>query len=506
MSIADRLSALAGRVAAFAAAPLIEVARSAQRPMQVTRAPAAVRERLYNRDALFGVTTYTAGTIPSWISTYPMTELTPQKIASIQRMVLTTGWMVDKACLDEDMVGQDTHLSAVDFAVRNAVTSKPLTFEAADESDLAQQVAAYTTAMIDGCDGFASAMFELLYGDLAGYSLQEVVYRPDAPVHFNGQTIVGDHPREFSIISNKITRFEVTRDELMVDFGQGQHEPPPEHKFLTYYAPGNFHKRRRGANWQIVWPCMVKNNAIMRMAAVLEVWGLQMPHGIIDEDGWQNETKRAEYLKVVQSIGLMKGAVYAGDMKIEPSPTPANLDIRGMHLAIIDWCNAEISKRRQGSTLTTQLSGTGSYNAAAEHAGVKETFVAMTERALSETVRRWLRACYRLNARALEQAFNAPIARILQVAPRPYWRIDREMTPLDRMKVLDDAVNVLGLTVDEDQAYKEFGLQRARSMKTAIRGKAVAVSEGATLQAPQDLGTPSAAPPRGEAGTGNGEP
>jgi len=504
-TIAERLGAFVARgAAAFGLSPPgVNVGRPFMRPAPLTRSP-VVQERLQSRDALFGVTTYGAGTIPSWISTYPMTELTPAKIKSIHSEVLTIGYMVNKACLDEDMIQQDTHLNAVDAAVRNSVTCKPLTFEPADETELAQLLAAYTTAMMGYTDGFDEACYELLYGNFGGYALQEAVFAPDVPIRFGEVEITADHPRSFANVSNKITRFDPANDELLIDFGGGLYEPPPDHKFLTYVAPGSLHRRRRGSGYQVVWPCMIKNNAIARVAALLEIWGLQMPHGVIDANAWQDETKRNEYIKIVQGIGQFRAAVYADDMEIKSSPTPPNLDARGMHLALIEWCNNEISKRVQGETLTTQLSGTGSYNAAGEHAAVKESFVAMTERALSAAVRRWIRAIFRRNMGAIQRALPFPAHEILRCAPRPYWRIEREMGPMDRMNIYTHAVNDLGLDVDRDQVFKEFGLQRARSAKDTIRGKAVTVADGAATvsatTASAGVDNPKDQPPSGDKG------
>ncbi len=76
----------------------------------------------------------------------------------------------------------------------------------------------------------------------------------------------------------------------------------------------------------------------------------------------------------------------------------------------------------------------------------------------------------------------------------PTWRVMRESTPESRMGLFRAAVNELGLDVDQDQIYREFGLIRSRNPEKKTPGKPVPVPADAatvsTTDAVRGVGNP----------------
>jgi len=463
------------------------------------------QEVLKSKDALFGRTTYQLGPTPSYISTYPGSGLTPERIGAIFNEVLVAGYMLNKACLDEQVLLRDGHMAAVDRSRRVDVVSCDFSLNPADDTDLAQQVADYDEAWLQSVDRFGPAMYELLYANLAGYAVEEAIYEPKA-VKFgtclggkNTHILVeGVHPRQFDWVSNKHTRFDVETDELLLDLGSGSFVGLPEHKFLQHVVPGDFQKRRRGYMYQAIWLHLLKHAAMARWGVVLDIWGIPVPYGIADKTLWQDETRKAEMRQVLINMGLGKPALFTDDFEIVNSPEVSAGDARGMHAALIGWANQEMSKLIQGETLTTELGGVGSYNASETHAKVKESIVSMDERALSDTLRTFIRAVNKLNIGPLSKALGASPEEILRVTPVPYWRIERAVTPQIGLQMINTAVNDLGLEIAAGPVMRRYGFPKARSAKDVIRGKTEIIQKGAVAADTMTAGSGGADNPEPE--------
>jgi hypothetical protein len=507
IGVAARTAAakVAGRLAAFASTPIVPGIGRMRSGVSLTPDPEAQR-RVDSREALYGRVTAQLGPVPSNISTNPNRGLTPERITTIQQQVLTAGWMLDWACLVEDVMLTDSQVRSVHESGSEAVAGSPFTVEPFDGSELARQVADYQQTVLDNMSGWDRAMERLLLGNAGGYALEDVCYEDREvtfPVGEGHATVAAPTPVGLDFVHNKHTRWNLAKgDELELDCGGGFIRPPP-HKFIRYEASGGYQVRRRGWMYPAIWLHLLKANAWARWGVVLDIWGIPVPYGIADPQLWQDEKRRAEMLKALRDYGLGLSALFTNDFEIKSSPASSSpLDARGMHAAIIAAINLELSKLILGSTLTTEISGTGSYNASETHADTKQARVIKWERNLSSCVRDWMRAalrlaCFRIvadgsedgiNPRGLCAALGATPAQILAVCGRPTWRIQREVTPEVRMQLFADGVNELGLDIDEDQPYREFGFARARNPSRRLRGRPVVLAgDGAATSTTEAL-------------------
>lgn len=473
-----------------------------------------------SREALGGRTTYNAGPVPSWISTYAG-GLTAARIRSIHSEVLVTGYMTNKASLDEEILLADAHLHAADSTFRDRITGCSFDVAPSDDTELALHVADYQLAVTGQIDSYQESCRRLLSGNAFGYAIEENVY-DETPKPFRcmigGEEVEvwGHHPRQRQRVSNKHTRWDVQNNELLLDMGRGSFVPLSPHKFTTYECSGSFEPRRNGYLYPGVWLHLIKTNSVARRAVLLEIWGIPVPWGKVRFELWQDLTRRSEYEGILADAGRGKPFLATDDLDIQKAFETSSGDARGMHAALIGWATTEQSKLVLGSSLTQEIGGPGSYALGTVHAETVEIRVANCARRLSESEARWHREFLKLaiyevredgslgdvNPRGLCGVLSTLHKRrvtpeeILSKCGIPYWRIQRDMTPAARMDLYDKAVNNLGLLVDADQPYREFGFRKPRRKSDAVlKGKTQVLAEtdrtapsvGATPPKPQQL-------------------
>lgn len=510
MSLTDRITGkvreiaatAAGQLQAFASAPLIQNVGRASPGVSLTQDTAA-QKVVESREALFGRVATRLGPVPSFVSTHPLRGLTPKRVSSIHNEVMIAGWMLNKACLDEDLLLGDSHLRSQDSSFRDSIVGAPWSIEPADDSELARQVADYQTAVFRNCYGFKKACRRLLYGNLAGYALEEAVYEDRATRFRLGKgyvTVECPTPVDFEWVGNRHTRFNLAAgDQLELDTGGG-HIVPPASKFLRYEANDDFQLRRRGYAYTAIWLSMVKQNAWMRAAVMLDIWGIRGPWGKASKDLWEDKTRLQEMITAIQEWGTGKGVVVTEDFTIEASSSGVTGDIREMHMALISAINAEESKLINASTLTTDPGEHGSYGLSDTHADSKAARVQGSEVNLSDCVAQWMPhalrvACYRINPdgsfgdvnpRGLSAVLGAQPEDVIALSGRPRWRVQREMSPKDRMDLYIKAVNDLGMSLDDEAPYQDFGLKKARDGAEPLKGRTVLVKGGDLATATAD--------------------
>lgn len=458
---------------------------------------------IQSRAALYGRVSTRLGPYGSNISSHPLRGITPARVSSILGTVYTTGLMASWADLCEDVYRYDSEIKTLHQSGTEMVTGAPFTIEPADASDEARAIADYQQSVIDNLTDFDGMSGRLLLGNLQGYSLEEVVYEERTvrfPLRGSLVSVTGPTPVSSDYVHVKHTRWDLSAgDTLELDTSRG-FIAPPTWKFPLYTAPEPYAVRNRGAMTAAVWLSIIKSGAWARWGVTLDTWGLRSVYGFADQALWQDPVRRAEMLAALRDVGLGLPALFTDDFRIEPSPSVADGETHGMFASIVSAIDLELSKLIIGSTLTTGINGTGSYNASETHADTKELRVRGWARNLAGRLRTWLRAALKLvvyeinpdgtygdvSRTGLCAALGIPPERVLALCGRPAWRIQREQTTADRMALYVSAVNDLGLEVDADAAYREFGLPRARHSSKRIPGKPVTLSGDAAATSTSD--------------------
>lgn len=500
---------LGGALGAFAKAePIVGgVGRNPISPYKLQQ-DAAAQRIVESRDALYGRVSTSLGPISSNVSTHPLKGLTPARISSIKEEVLVAGYMTNWACLVEDIFSSDSQIAGLHKSGSEAVTGAPFTVEPApassdEEARQARAIADYQQSVIDGIPSWDRAVEELLLGNAGGYQLSEAVYE-DKTISFSWEghsvQVEAPTPTGFNFVHGKHTRWDIGRGDLLeLDVG-GNFIVPPDHKYITYVASGPFAIRRRGWMNQAAPLAMIKANAWARWSVILDIWGIRAPVGKASQSLYNDPVRRAEMLASLQTYGQGLAALFTDDFDIAPSEGVLDGDSRGMHAALISAINLELAKLILSSILTSEISGTGSYNASDTHADSKQARVLGWERNVSACVREWMRqalklACFKINEdgslgdvnpKGLSARLGMTPERVVALCGRPSWRVQREITPKDRMDLYDAGVNKLGLEIDQDSVYREFGFPKARQDGKRLKGEPVIVAGDAATVSTAD--------------------
>lgn len=494
---------VAGRLGAFAsAAPVIPGVGRNYSGVTLNRDEKAQRI-VESREALYGRVSTALGPVGDNISTHPLKGLTPERVTAILNQVYTIGWMLDWASLTEDVVRYDSEIQTLHKSGCEAITGAPFTVEPVDPSDEARALADYQQAVLEDIGDWPRAVGRLQLGNAQGYALEEALYEERSvrfPFRGSSVEVTGPTPTGFGFIHNKHSRWDLSAgSRLELDTSGGFVTPPPW-KFPIYEASDPYEVRNRGWMPAAVWLALIKSGAWARWGVMLDLWGIRTAYGIADPALWQDERRRTEMVQALRDFGLGKPAIFTDDFKIEASPGVTDGDTRGMHASLISAINLELSKLILGSTLTTEISGTGSYNASETHADTKEARVRGWAQNTSACMRAWMRAALKLviytvnpdgslgdvNPKGICGALGITPERALALCGRPTWRIARESTPESRMNQYKAAVNELGLEIDQDSAYREFGLARARDKSKRIPGKPVVLAGDAAATSTTD--------------------
>ena len=153
----------------------------------------------------------------------------------------------------------------------------------------------------------------MLFGDHAGYAIEEAIYDwRDVSFVSGGQSYSVEAlvPVGFEWVRNVHSRWNLAQgDALELDSRDGFFPVSlTPHKWLTYYAAHDFMVRRRGLNYTNIWLSLIKLNAWARWAATLEIWGLRNPIVKYDPDRWQDDKFKAEIIAQMQAWGGGDGA------------------------------------------------------------------------------------------------------------------------------------------------------------------------------------------------------
>lgn len=502
-TITERVRNLAGRAGhalqtfASAAPPArgFEVL-SPDRPNRDEKQVAALR----SKEALYGRTTYNAGPSHARYSSYPGTGLEPQQIWNLQ-LLRNTGYPQLWTELCEQIIERDGHLGGIFDTRRLSVSEKPFRIHPAYRGDeLSDVLGKIIERVVDRIDSFDQTIEDLLSASAYGYSIAEIVWS-DLPVRVplpdgSAKTVVLAVPSTVEWLHWKHVRFDRFTDEPYLWFTSGEVSLPPN-KFVFHAASGTGLIEKRGFMGACAWLSAAKRWTERDWLIYGKIFGIpnimaQYPDGTEEYD-----LHREKYVQFLKDWGEGIPALLPDDLKVEITREPGGRagDIHG---ALIGWANSEMSKRVHGSTLTVEIGNVGAYAAADTHRDAPYIRTRADARKLAGTLRRDLiRPILSVNREVFAELLGAPPDEIMERIPRCSWRIEREMTPMDRQQVYVSAVNELGLAVDEGQYRDEMGMDPPQAGGQALRGAPIQIGTGGlapSLDASEDGAEPAPKP------------
>lgn len=363
--------------------------------------------------------------------------LTPARLTSILERS-ARGDADDYLTLAEEMEERDPHYASVLGTRKRAVSSLPITVEAASDSAEDQRNAEFIEEMKQRPE-FPHLVEDLLDGLGKGYSAVEIVWKRGA--QWIPEAFEHRDPRWFRF-DEKTGRELRLRDAVDPVFGI----PLPAFKFIV-------HKPRIKSGLQVrsglarlcafSWIC--KAYALKDWLAFAEVFGLPFRLGRYGPGASRDDVNVLK--RAVAAIGSDAAAVLPESMKIEFITGPQVGGGNDLFRVLSDWLDRQMSKAVLGQTSTSdaQSAGLGS-NQANVHNDVRGDIQAADVRDLAATLNRDLvRAAIDLN-------FGPQKA---------YPRICFHVAEPEDLKGLADSLEKLvplGLEVEQSVIRDKFGL------------------------------------------------
>lgn len=461
-----------------------------------------LKTKLRSFPSLLGRTTYGAGPSRTRYSVYPGQGIEPEQIWRLQ-VQRNLGWPDLWCQLTEDMIERDGHLGGIIDTRRQSVTDKPWRLHPAYRGDaLSDVLAKAIERIVDKIEDFDQVQENLLSASAYGYALAEIVWSPMRlripTLDGNGRTQTATIlvPRVIDWVHPKHVRFDRDTDEPYIWYQDGDAEMAPC-KFIFHAAVGTGLIERRGFMSSCNWLSAAKRWSERDWLVYGKIFGIPQILGQYPNGTEEYEQHRETYEQMLQDWGEGIPALLPDDIQVSISREAAGRST-DVHGAIIGWANSEMSKRVLGSTLTVEIGNQGAYAAADTHRDAPYMRTRADAKKLCSTLRRHLFGpIIELNLYTLSAIFGMKPRALLERVPKMSFRIEREMSPVDRQVVYEGAVNQLGLEVDENQYRDEMGLDAPRPGMPALRGAPITVGTGGlapSLDASQD-GVPP--PPKG---------
>lgn len=464
-------------------------------PDRANRDPKVVRQ-ISAREAMFGRISYGAGPMQTRYASVTGAGLEPTTIWNVQ-VQRNNGYPAQWTELCEAIIERDGTLGSVIDTRRFSVVDKPFRVHPARRDELSEALTKIVERIIDQIDSFDQSIEDLLSAPAYGYAVAENVWKEAVKIRVptlkGSETLTLDVPRSIEWIHWKHVRFDRNTDEPYLVLGSGEYSFPNA-KLIFHSSAGTGLIERRGFMGACTWLSAAKRWSERDWLIYGKLFGIPQILAQFPDGKEEYEEHRDKYTQWLKDWGEGIPALLPDSLTVNLTREASGRS-GDVHGSIIGWANQEIMKRVLGSTLTVEMGSNGSWAAADTHRDAPYMRSRADARKLAATLRRdLLTPILEVNKLALAKALGVSPEEIIDAVPKCSWRIEREMTPKDRLEVYTKAVNELCLDVDEDQFRDEFGIDAPSPSGKKLRGKPIAIGSGGLapgLDAAQDGAEPA---------------
>ena len=252
-------------------------------------------------------------------------------------------------------------------------------------------------------------------------------------------------------------------DELRIytDIARPLGDPLVPTKWIILRRSGTW-LARAGLMRTAAWFAMAKRFGFRDWLVYSQRFGLPLPIATYPEGADAQAIDTAE--RIIKSIGTDGGAVVPEQIKVDfHDATRGNRESGKTHGALIGYCNAEMAKLINGSTLTNDNAGSGgaSYALGEVHAKVSWENVVYDAERLQE---------------ALEQQLFAPFWHFNDLAGAPPTieiQVARDIEPKMRTDIAVKLKNELGIGISVAQMRQELGYREPSGPEDDAKGMQV---------------------------------
>lgn len=321
-----------------------------------------------------------AATLRDRWSTYPSAGLTPRRLTAILREA-DGGDLVRQMELFAEMEEKDAHLFSCLQTRKLAVAGSPWEVMPAGSGSGGEEAAAFVREALAGMSNFEESLMDLLDAVGKGFAVSEIMWTAGAA------GVLPDALRK-----RRAKRFTftgpngVTERPRLLTGGEPVHGVglTPDKFVVHMYRAGADQPERGGLLRVLAWIYLFKNYALKDWASFCEVFGMPLRLGVYSPAAGRED--REALVEAVTRLGSDAAGVISESTRIEFVESAKNGD--GPYGGLIELLNREISKAVLGQTLTTDVSGTGSYAAGKVHQGVRADIARADARSLERTINR----------------------------------------------------------------------------------------------------------------------
>lgn len=398
-----------------------------------------------------------------WFDTipeHPGYAVTPDRIIAAFRLAELGDPRV-QCDLFDDMVEPDCHLGSLFEKRSEAVAGKPYSIQAGAGDDESQLAASVMRGQFDAIP-MEEVFQHLLSYNKYGWAAVEVDWTLkviDGRTWIVPEWFVCVRARRFKIGTIRFFGSSATIDELRL-------YADPSRPLGDELRPGKWLVLRRdpamplaqsGLMRSCIWPAFGKRYGFRDWMIYSDKFGKPLPIATYDETADDEAKDTAE--QIIASIGTDNGAVVPKSIGVEFKEAKGG-DNSHTHGGLIEFCNAEMSKRVNGSTLSNDNKGSGgaSYALGAVHDSV-----------------RWEAVQY--DATRLETAFKTQVFaafikynNLTCATPDLKIQVVRDLTPGTRVDVAAIWRNQLGGKLSKSQMAQELGFREPNGPDDELPG------------------------------------
>ncbi|MFT0211818.1 DUF935 domain-containing protein [Pseudomonas sp. F1_0610] len=308
---------------------------------------------------------------------HPVRNLTPHRLARILQDA-EEGQLKGQAELFQDMEERDGHIFSEISKRKRAVIGLDWTVDPARNATAQEKAdAEFLHELLLDLDNVEDLMLDMLDGIGHGYSCIELQWQrygkewqPQAFHH---------RPQSWFITEN------TNQNKLLLRTNHGEPEELRPFNWIVHTPKARSgYIARTGLYRVLAWPYLFKHYSTRDLAELLEVYGMPIRLGMYPAGTAEKE--KATLLNAVTQLGHSAAGIIPESMKIEfQAAAQGNAD---PFLAMMEQCDASISKAVLGGTLTSQTSsgGGGSYALGKVHNEVRHDLLESDARQLAATL------------------------------------------------------------------------------------------------------------------------
>lgn len=306
-------------------------------------------------------------------------NLTPVRLARILQDA-EEGQLKSQAELFMDMEERDAHLFAEMSKRKRALLGLDWTVEPPRNATPAEKAdAEFLHELLLDLEGLDDLLLDLLDGIGHGFSCVELEWQR----YGNEWQPAGFHHRPQSWF---ITRSDNQNQLLLRTNTATVEELRPFNWIVHTPRARSGYLGRAGLYRVLAWPYLFKHYSVRDMAELLEIYGVPLRLGMYPPG--TSDAEKATLLNAVTRLGHSAAGIIPETMKIEFQN--AALGAAEPFLAMVEQCDASISKAILGGTLTSQTSssGGGAFALGQVHNEVRHDLLRSDARQLAATLSR----------------------------------------------------------------------------------------------------------------------